>query len=110
VSLSRALALASPFHCSRIHRATARSPARSLARPQLAAAVARGYEPRTAADISPPAFEKAAAGLGEASPAGGAPPLDLLDCLEAQRRAERLTGDDRWFCGACKAHVDATKR
>lgn len=34
----------------------------------------------------------------------------VQDCLELFLHTEDLTGDNQWYCGKCKTHVDATKK
>lgn len=34
----------------------------------------------------------------------------LESCLEQFRVVEKLSAEDSWYCGSCKAHVEATKK
>ena len=34
----------------------------------------------------------------------------LKDCLELYLAEEKLTGENKWYCGKCKEHRDATKK
>ncbi|CAG9318242.1 unnamed protein product [Blepharisma stoltei] len=35
--------------------------------------------------------------------------ISLLDCLEHSCKPEKLDEDNKWYCGTCKTHVQATK-
>jgi len=36
--------------------------------------------------------------------------LDLSDCLQAFAKEEKLRASEAWYCSACKAHMEATKK
>lgn len=81
----------------------------TLVWPQHALREAR-YAPLVPSEVCPPAYATEAAAARDGAGGTGGAQLELLQCIEMQRRAETLTGDDRWFCSGCKAHVDVTKR
>ena len=40
----------------------------------------------------------------------GSSNVSLQDCLKFFTQEELLKGDDKWYCGKCKQHVNATKK
>ena len=39
---------------------------------------------------------------------GGA--VSIYDCLNFSQMEETLSGNDKWYCGKCKDHVNAQKK
>ena len=36
--------------------------------------------------------------------------INLTDCLAANSEEDLLKGDNKWYCGKCKDHVEALKK